>query len=115
MKIVMNGQFKEAILISKHEKEFRSKDGNQGKYYNVGLRLDGEIIEFGCTKEVYDRCVALGDFVRVALIFEFDTNYQKLKVVFLDPVKQVFTPLMLSDRGGCPGWLANFSERFLEV
>lgn len=87
MRILMNGQIKEAILISAHEKEYRSKNGQQGKYYNVGLRLDGEIIELATNKDVFDRCQVLGDFSRVAVTFEFDTTYQKLRVVSLNPMK----------------------------
>lgn len=70
------------VLVGRKEKEYEA-NGKKGVSYSLALVCDGEVANLPCNQIAYDKAGEFGEYSKVLLSGEFDTNYKNFKVVLV--------------------------------
>ncbi len=70
------------VLVGRKEKEYEA-NGNKGVSYSLAVVCDGEVANLSCNQIAYDKAGELEQYAKVLLFGDFDTNYNKFKVVLV--------------------------------
>lgn len=68
------------VYIAAAVKEYNN-NGRQGLTYSLSIECNGEVGNFSCTKEVYEKVSAFNKYSSIMICADYNSNYKNLRIV----------------------------------